>query len=110
MSALHRATGVWLGLVLTAGGAAGNPDTHRVSIEAMRFNPETLIVAPGDRVVWENQDLVPHTATAAGAQAFDSRTIAPGASWSRVFPTSGRFAYVCTLHPTMKATLTVRPR
>ena len=110
MSVFHRSAGAWLGLMLAAGGAAGEPATHRVSIEAMRFSPETLTVAPGDRVLWENQDLVPHTVTAASGQDFDSRTIAPGASWSHVFSISGSFAYVCTLHPTMKASVIVSPR
>ncbi len=110
MSTFHRSAGAWLGLVLAAGGAAGEPATHRVYIEAMRFSPETLTVASGDRVLWENKDLVPHTVTAAGSRGFDSRTIAPATSWSHVFPVSGSFAYVCTLHPMMKATVIVSPR
>ena len=109
----HRVAGLALGLALLAAGTAAGAATHRVRIEAMRFNPETLGVAPGDEVVWENRDLVPHTATAAGAAdgpGFDSGPIAPGTAWRHVVRSGGRLAYVCSLHPTMKALLVVQPR
>ena len=50
----------------TAGFAASDrsePETHTVTIEEMRFQPERLTVARGDTIVWVNKDLVPHTAT-----------------------------------------------
>jgi plastocyanin len=81
--------------------------TYVVVIEQMRFNPAALTVARGDRVVWINKDLFPHTATA-DAKAFDSHDIAPDASWSYVARNQGRYAYSCTLHPTMHAVLNVR--
>ncbi|MGF6266747.1 plastocyanin [Paraburkholderia youngii] len=81
--------------------------TYVVVIEQMRFNPAALTVARGDRVVWVNKDLFPHTATA-DAKAFDSHDIAPDASWSYVASKVGRYAYSCTLHPTMHAVLNVR--
>ncbi|MEX3635014.1 cupredoxin family copper-binding protein [Paraburkholderia sp. BR14320] len=81
--------------------------TYVVVIEQMRFNPAALTVARGDRVVWINKDLFPHTATA-DAKAFDSHDIAPDASWSYVATKGGRYAYSCTLHPTMHAVLNVR--
>jgi len=81
------------------------PPTHAVTIENMQFSPPTLIVKRGDRVVWNNRDLVAHTATA--AKAFDSGRLAPNASWSYVARKTGRFDYVCTLHPTMKGRLVV---
>jgi plastocyanin len=72
----------------------------------MRFNPDTLTVERGDTIVWVNKDLVPHTVTA--AHTFDSHQIAPQASWTYVARRPGHYAYVCTLHPTMKATLIVK--
>ena len=54
-----------------------------------------------------NKDLFPHTATA-DAKAFDSKAIAPSASWTWVAGKPGTYAYACTFHPTMKATITVR--
>jgi plastocyanin len=79
--------------------------THEVKIEGMQFTPATLTVKKGDKVVWRNADLVPHTATATGS--FDSKTVAPGKSWTYVAGKAGSFGYVCSLHPTMKGTLVV---
>lgn len=84
-----------------------SPETHVVVIENMRFDPPDLIVHRGDRVVWVNKDLFAHTATAQSS-AFDSRSIAPDASWPYVANRPGRYRYVCMLHPAMRGTLTVR--
>lgn len=80
--------------------------THTVAMDGTRFIPETLTVKRGDRVVWVNKDPFPHTATAAGT--FDSKSVAPGKSWTYVARKSGELAYVCTLHPGMKGVLLVQ--
>jgi len=80
--------------------------THTVAMDGTRFIPDALTVQRGDRVVWVNKDPFPHTATA--DRTFDSKSIAAGHSWSYVASKSGEFAYVCTLHPGMKATLIVQ--
>ncbi len=87
--------------------APAAPTRHTVTIEAMRFVPETLTVQRGDRVVWVNKDLFPHTATAHGG-TFDSGSMAPGSSWTYVAREPGRHRYLCSLHPTMTGTLTVQ--
>ena len=83
------------------------PKTHTVTIEGMRFQPESLTVTAGDIVVWVNKDLVPHTATSKG-RGFDSQVIQTEKSWKLTARKKGDFAYVCTLHPTMTAMLRVR--
>jgi plastocyanin len=89
--------------------AAERPEsrTHTVTIEGMQFQPERLTVARGDTVVWVNEDLVPHTATS-GDDVFDSEIIQPEKSWRFTARQKGEFAYICTFHPTMTATLRVR--
>ena len=82
------------------------PKTHTVTIENMRFQPESLTVARGDTVVWINKDLVPHTATSK-AGGFDSEIIQAEKSWRFTPRTKGEFAYICTFHPTMTAMLRV---
>lgn len=79
---------------------------HDVDIVGFVFQPDTLRVAVGDTVVWTNRDVVPHTATDAQAQ-WDSGSLETGASWRLVAAAAGASSYVCTLHPTMKATLIV---
>ncbi len=73
----------------------------------MRFNPDQLTIKRGDRVVWVNKDLVPHTVTA-DEKTFDSGDIPAGKSWTYLAAASGRYAYTCTYHPTMKGTLIVQ--
>jgi plastocyanin len=95
---------VWAGAVPAS--PADEPATHTVTIEGMKFVPETLTVKRGDTVVWVNNDLVPHTATSEKT-AFDSKMIAAGDSWTFVASKAGEFPYSCTFHPTMKGTLAV---
>jgi plastocyanin len=83
------------------------PKTYVVTIENLRFTPDVLTVQRGDRVVWINKDLFPHTATA-DAKAFDSHTIEASASWAYVARKPGEYPYGCLFHPTMKARLTIR--
>jgi plastocyanin len=77
-----------------------------VTIDASRFEPEVLRVKAGDTVVWVNKDLIAHTATSKGGN-FDSGEIAPGKSWKYTAGKEGVFDYICTFHPSMKATLRV---
>lgn len=97
-----------LSLVLLAADANlhANAATSRqtVVLENMQFTPATITVHRGDTIVWVNRDLVPHTVTGA---AFDSKSIAPSASWTFTPTKAGRFDYVCTFHPTMKAAVVV---
>ena len=88
-------------------GALAASTTHTVVIADMKFAPETLTVSPGDTIVWVNKDFFPHTASAQD-KSFDSRDIATNRSWKYVATKKGAFPYICTLHPTMKATLIVK--
>ena len=97
---------VTFALVASPGAAIEPPKTHTVSMSEMRFEPGALTVATGDLIIWVNKDIVDHTATAEGS--FDSKVIAGGQSWSYRVRRRGDFAYVCTLHPTMKGVLRVR--
>ena len=88
-----------------AGASAGKPATHRVVIDGLKYDPETLTVKRGDTVIWTNKDPFPHTVTAPGK--FDSHEIAAGGSWKYVARTAGEYSYICTLHANMKGVLRV---
>lgn len=100
------ARALFAALALLACAPAARCATHTIVIEGMRFQPAELVVKRGDRVVWVNRDVVPHTATA--GRTFDSAAIAPGATWAATLKQPGRHDYVCTMHPMMKARLTVQ--
>jgi plastocyanin len=85
--------------------AAG--ERHMIVIDAMEFKPRTLSVRAGDTVTFTNKGPFPHTA-ASVKPAFSSPEIGSGKSWSMVVRGKGDVDYICTLHPTMKARLTIR--
>jgi plastocyanin len=102
-SDVRRIALAWAIVALPAFAAA---ETHVVTIEGMQNKPAELVVKPGDKVVWHNKDLVPHTATAKGR--FDSGEIRPDQRWTWTAGKAGRYDYVCTFHPGMKAGIVVR--
>lgn len=95
-----------LAALLLASGAALAASTHEVKIEGVKFPPATLAVHRGDTVTWRNNDVVPHTVTAAGK--FDSSAIAPGKTFSKKMDQPGVYDYVCTYHPGMKGRVEVK--
>jgi plastocyanin len=95
-----------LAVSLVATGAALAASTHEVKIEGIQFPLATLEVRKGDTVTWRNNDVVPHTVTAAGK--FDSGNIAPGKTFSRKLDQPGTYDYICTYHPGMKGRIEVK--
>lgn len=89
--------------------SAAQEGGHVVQIETMRFSPDVVRVQVGERVVFKNADLVPHTVTAA-EQHVDSGTLESGKSWSLTCERPGEIAYHCTFHPTMTGRILVSPR
>jgi plastocyanin len=78
-----------------------------VVIEGMKFVPERLEVAAGDRITWVNRDFVPHTATAKQAK-MESGDLAQDARWTWTARGKGEIPYICRLHPMMRGIVVVR--
>lgn len=91
--------------VTAAAPDTGAPAIVHVVMRNMKFNPATVEVKRGDVVEWKNEDITPHTVTSA---SFDSASIDPDKSWKHTFSEAGNFAYNCTFHPDMKASVTVK--
>ena len=77
-----------------------------VTINMMKFNPESLDVNKGDTVIWINKGLVPHTVKSYEPNKFYSDTLQPGQMWKWVVKDSA--AYYCTIHPTMLGKLVLK--
>jgi plastocyanin len=77
-----------------------------VTIKNFAFSPGTTSVSVGDTITWTNQDSAPHTATASDG-SFDTGILQKGKSGSHTFTKAGTFAYICSVHPSMKGTVTV---
>ncbi|HEX4484017.1 MAG TPA: cupredoxin family copper-binding protein [Solirubrobacteraceae bacterium] len=91
-------------LTLATSGTAASEAS--VQIVYRVYRPADLTVLAGQTVTWHDSSLTPHTVTALGG-AFDSGRIEVGGSFSYTFSTPGTFAYMCTIHPTMKGTVVV---
>jgi plastocyanin len=86
--------------------AKPSKDAPVLTISGFAFG-EPLTVPPGAKVTVRNADRAPHTVTAAGG-AFDTRTIAPGATASFVAPSKpGTYRFACAIHPSMTGSLVV---
>jgi plastocyanin len=81
-------------------------DTVRIIMQGLAYQTPRVEIARGTTVVWENRDAVAHTATSDDGR-FDSGLIEANRSWSRTFGETGTFAYHCTPHPFMRATIIV---
>lgn len=82
--------------------------TTSVEIQNFAFSPTTVTVKAGSTVTWTNRDQDAHTVTAM-AGPFHSPTLNTGQSFHYTFTTSGRYDYLCTIHPFMTATVVVTP-
>ncbi len=87
-------------------GCNAKPKEHAVAIRAMQFEPAVVVVDVGDTIVWANEDIVPHTATAVGT--FDSQQLGSKQRWRFTVTKAGSIPYSCTFHPTMHGTINAK--
>ncbi|MGW3208493.1 cupredoxin domain-containing protein [Streptomyces sp. NPDC001135] len=79
-----------------------------VAIKNFAFSPATLKVRAGTTVTWTNQDTDAHTVTSAGPGGpLRSPALATHGTFTYRFTKPGSYAYVCTIHPFMTATVEV---
>ncbi|MPZ97995.1 MAG: amidase [Dehalococcoidia bacterium] len=67
----------------------------------------SIEVRAGATVTWANQDIVGHDVAAADG-SFASTLLARGDSFGHRFAQPGSYPYLCTVHPFMTGTVTVR--
>jgi plastocyanin len=110
----HRAiAALGLALVLAAGGCLGATGGGKVPAGAklitvyhMAFTPRVATVRVGQPVTWRFEDAgVLHNVTSRSG-AFKSPDRDSG-TWTHVFSRPGTYAYYCTIHPYMTATVVV---
>jgi plastocyanin len=111
----------------TPAQAANRPSTTTVRMTREHsFEPQVILVFPGDEVVWQNDDHAVHSVVSdillvhhrsdveppAPPEPFHSDDLAPGQSYRRVFTLEGVYRYVCLHHEEvgMNGTVIVSPR
>jgi plastocyanin len=72
-----------------------------------RFGPATVYTNVGQTVTWTNNSDAPHTVTSNSGTELASSNINAGGTFSHSFGTVGTFAYHCTIHTYMRASVIV---
>jgi amicyanin len=93
----------------TVSGDVNAPVAATVSIGAMKFPTDTVVISAGQAVRWNNTDPLGHTITfdpASGEASSD--LILPNGAFVHRFTRPGTYAYHCTPHPFMKGVVVVK--
>jgi plastocyanin len=83
--------------VLALAGASSPATAQRFSVElvsitATGFNPQDVIIKPGDTVTWKNNDKAKHQIVA-DTGLFKSPVLSPGETYSYVFSVESSYSY-----------------
>jgi plastocyanin len=78
--------------------------TVTIDMKNIAFDPKSVTVKVGQTVKWTNSDDAPHNVTGGPLK---SKTFGKGGSFEYTPKKAEKISYVCTIHPGMKATLTV---
>ncbi|UMP05895.1 cupredoxin family copper-binding protein [Amycolatopsis sp. EV170708-02-1] len=101
-------TAIFLVLQAVCLAPPANAATHQVMMQGYAYSPAALTVRAGDTVTWMQHDQAPHdVVTTSAPAAFRSPQLSAGQSWSHTFTKPGTYSYYCSVHPDMRATVTV---
>jgi plastocyanin len=88
----------------TKGGSASGGETVTIDMKNIQFSPSSATVKVGQTVKWVNEDEAPHNVSGG---PLHSKTFGKGGTFEFTPKKAETISYVCTVHPNMKATLTV---
>lgn len=98
----------------SAGGGGGAEKESKasggaqVTMKDIKFDPAGVTVKKGDTVTWTNEDTVGHDVTGDGFKSGPSGGLGNGDTYKHTFDKAGKFDYVCTVHPGMEGSVTVK--
>ena len=78
-----------------------------VALKNFDFSPMDVTVTPGSTVTWKNMDGEPHTVASADG-VFRSPALDQNDTYQFKFDKPGVYKYICSIHPKMRATITVK--
>ena len=105
-------SGGMMGMMNRAGNSGQTPvvvDAPELQIEirGFEFFPNDVSVLAGTKVTWINRESAPHTATQRQGD-WDTGVLNEGESKTLTFDKAGAYEYICAIHPSMQAKITVR--
>jgi plastocyanin len=80
----------------------------KIGIDNFSFTPASVTIKPGDTIVFENHDDIPHLVVDSAGK-FRSKALDTNDRFSVSFDKPGAIAYFCGLHPQMKGRIVVAP-
>ena len=99
-----------LALALLAPAPFSRPAVAQDAMVVMKnfdYSPMELTVTPGSTVTWKNLDGEPHTIASVDG-TFHSPALDQGDTYQFKFDKPGVYKYICSIHPKMMATITVK--
>jgi plastocyanin len=84
-------------------GTSGN----RIEIKDFAFNPQTLTVKSGEKIIWINRDEEPHTIVSVEKQFKKSPALDTDEEFTITAGAPGTYTYFCSVHPKMTGTIIV---
>lgn len=88
-------------------GKALDAPVNRIEIKDFHFQPMTLTVPAGTRVVFINRDDEPHTVASTDGKFPKSKALDTGQEYAVALAAPGDYGFFCTVHPTMTGKITV---
>jgi 3',5'-cyclic-AMP phosphodiesterase len=80
---------------------------NEIGIDNFKFNPQTLTVKAGTKVVWINSDDVPHLIVNVQNKFRQSAVLDTGQRFAATLTQRGTYDYFCSLHPMMQGKVIV---
>ena len=81
--------------------------TVEVGMKDIKFVPDKVTAKVGQKIVWTNNEAVPHNVTATDGADFKSDNLNQGDTFEYTPAKAGEIAYVCTIHSGQSGTITV---
>ncbi len=94
----------------TSGDTTVKEGDMAIELKGFAFNPSTAKIKKGTKVTWTNHDDAHHDITPNSSSPHfvgSGKLLAMNDNYSFTFNTAGTYAYHCTPHPYMKATIEV---
>jgi plastocyanin len=95
------------GSTSSATSGSSSSDGVAIKMKGFQFSPKDVTVKVGQTITWTNEDTADHNVTADSGEDFKSKDFGKGGTFEYKADEAGKVAYECTLHPGMKATLTI---
>ena len=98
---------VVVGLLTLVPSAPAQAATVVKATDARTFNPDSVRVHKGSKVVWKNVSSADHTVTATTSNWSKNVRLSPGESTSFTFKHVGTYKYKCRIHAGMRGKVVV---